>query len=133
MPGTRVFGRRTFLGSAAMTLAAAESGVLGLPAATEGGSRQLTAFDRATQWINSAPLSITSLLEKPVLVQFGTYTCINWLRTLPYVRAWHRQYMPGLTVIGVHTPEFAFEKDLDNVRRAMQHMNIAFPIALDND
>ena len=125
--------RRAFLGTAAMTLAAAELGVLGLPAATEGGSRQLTAFDRATPWINSPPLSAASLLGKAVLVQFGTYTCINWLRTLPYVRAWHQRYMPGLAVIGVHTPEFAFEKDLDNVRRAMQHMNIGFPIALDND
>jgi len=133
MPGTRAFGRRAFLSSAAMTLAAAEFGVLGLPAATEGGSRQLTAFDRATAWLNSPPLSTTSLLGKPVLVQFGTYTCINWLRTLPYVRAWHQQYMPGLAVIGVHTPEFAFEKDLDNVRRALQHMDIGLPIALDND
>ena len=132
MPPTHDRGRRAFLGTAAMTLAAAELGGLGL-AVKAGGSRQLTAVGDATTWLNSPPLSTASLLGKPVLVQFGTYTCINWLRTLPYVRAWHQRYRPGLTVIGVHTPEFAFEKDLDNVRRAMQHLNIGFPIALDND
>ncbi len=125
--------RRAFLGTAAMTLAAAELGGLGLAAMTAGSSRQLTAVGDATAWINSPPLSTTSLLGKPVLVQFGTYTCINWLRTLPYIRAWHQRYMPGLAVIGVHTPEFAFEKDLDNVRRAMPHLNVGFPLVLDND
>jgi hypothetical protein len=68
-----------------------------------------------------------------VLVQFGTYTCINWLRTFPYVRAWAQKYRQGLAVIGVHTPEFAFEKNLDNVRRAVQQMKIDHPIAVDND
>jgi Thioredoxin like C-terminal domain len=133
MPARRDRGRRAFLGTAAMTLAAAEFGGLGLAGVTDSGSRQLTAIGDATAWLNSPPLSTASLLGKPVLVQFGTYTCINWLRTLPYVRAWHQQYMPGLAVIGVHTPEFAFEKDLDNVRRAMPHLKVGFPIALDND
>ena len=68
-----------------------------------------------------------------MLVQFGTYTCINWLRTLPYVRAWAQKYRQGLVVIGVHTPEFAFEKKLENVRRAVQQMKLDFPIAVDND
>jgi hypothetical protein len=68
-----------------------------------------------------------------VLVQFGTYTCINWLRTLPYVRAWDQKYGPGLAVIGVHTPEFAFEKNLENVRRAVQQLKVDYPIAIDND
>jgi hypothetical protein len=68
-----------------------------------------------------------------VLVQFGTYTCINWLRTLPYIRAWVQKYRQGLIVIGVHTPEFAFEEDLANVRRAVQQMGIDYPIAIDND
>lgn len=125
--------RRAFLGTAAMTLAAAELGGLSLAAMTSRGPRQLTAVSDATAWINSPPLPTTSLLGKPVLVQFGTYTCINWLRTLPYTRAWHRQYVPRLTVVGVHTPEFAFEKDLDNVRRAMPHLNVGFPLVLDND
>jgi hypothetical protein len=125
--------RRAFLGSAAMTLAAAEFGGLGLANVAAGASRQLAAVGDATQWLNSAPLSAASLLGKPVLVQFGTYTCINWLRTLPYTRAWQQRYTAELTVIGVHTPEFPFEKDLDNVRRAMQHLDVGFPQVLDND
>ena len=95
--------------------------------------RQLAALGRATEWLNSPPLSATTLRGKVVLVQFGTYTCINWLRTLPYVRAWHQKYRQGLVVIGVHTPEFAFEKKLENVRRAVQQMKLDFPIAMDND
>ena len=63
-----------------------------------------------------------------MLVNFCTYTCINWLRTLPYVRAWSQKYKQGLVVLGVHTPEFAFEKNLDNVRRAVQHLKIEYPI-----
>ena len=69
-----------------------------------------------------------------VLIDFWTYTCINWLRSLPYVRAWAEKYQDrGLVVIGVHTPEFAFEKDVDNVRRAARDMRVDYPIALDND
>ena len=72
--------------------------------------------------------------QKVVLIQFCTYTCINWLRTLPYVRAWAGKYEDqGLVVIGVHTPEFGFEKDVDNVRRAVKDMMVEYPIALDND
>jgi thiol-disulfide isomerase/thioredoxin len=152
MPTELDHGRRHFLGRAAMTLAAARFGMLdrlraegasaslaealaeaGTPEANERESRQLAALSQATGWLNSAPLSETSLLGKVVLVQFGTYTCINWLRTLPYVRAWAQKYGQRLTVIGVHTPEFAFEKNLDNVRRALQQMKIDFPIAVDND
>src|SRR5215207_7033754 len=81
-------GRRAFLSTAAMTLAAAELGGLSLATMATGASRQLAAVGGATTWLNSSPLSTTSLLGKPALVQFGTYTCINWLRTLPYVRAW---------------------------------------------
>ncbi len=74
------------------------------------------------------------LRGKVVLVEFWTYTCINWLRTLPYVRAWAEKYKDhGLVVIGVHTPEFAFEKDLDNVRRAVKDMRVDYPVAVDND
>ena len=126
-------GRRRFLGRAAMTLAAARFGMPGTSEATEAESRELAALGRATGWLNSPPLSATTLRGKVVLVQFGTYTCINWLRTLPYVRAWVQKYRQGLVVIGVHTPEFAFEKNLENVRRAMQQMRIDYPIAIDND
>src|SRR4051812_22247552 len=77
------------------------------------------SLDSATGWLNSAPLTPAGLRGKVVLVDFWTYTCINWLRTLPYVRAWAEKYRDrGLVVIGVHAPEFAFEKIPDNVRRA---------------
>src|SRR5688572_7281589 len=132
-PGELDHSRRRFLGRAAMTLAAARLGILGTAEANQGESRQLAALGRATGWLNSPPLSATSLVGKVVLVQFGTYTCINWLRTLPYVRASAQKHRQGLVVIGVHTPEFAFEKNLENVRRAVQQMKLDFPIAVDND
>ena len=125
--------RRGFLGRAVLTMAAAQLGILGAAKASEGEPRQLAGLGRATAWLNSPPLSAMSLLGKVVLVQFGTYTCINWLRTLPYVRAWAQKYRQGFAMIGVHTPEFAFEKDLENVRRAVQQIKIDFPIAVDND
>jgi thiol-disulfide isomerase/thioredoxin len=88
----------------------------------------------ATGWLNSPPLSVDDLREKVVLVEFWTYTCINWLRTLPYVRAWAEKYREqGLVVIGVHTPEFPFEHDVENVRRAAQDLHVAYPIAIDSD
>jgi len=97
------------------------------------GAGDLASFGRATAWLNSPPLTAADLRGKVVLVQFGTYTCINWLRTLPYVRAWATRYKErGLVLIGVHTPEFAFEEDVDNVRRAMKERGITFPIAIDN-
>jgi thiol-disulfide isomerase/thioredoxin len=88
----------------------------------------------ATGWLNSPPLTAEGLRGKVVLVQFWTYTCINWLRTLPYVRAWAEKYQDqGLVVIGVHTPEFPFEKDLDNVRSEAKDMGVDYPIAIDNE
>jgi thiol-disulfide isomerase/thioredoxin len=88
----------------------------------------------ATEWLNSPPLTVDGLRGKIVLVDFWTYTCINWLRTLPYVRAWAEKYKDhGLVVIGVHTPEFEFEHDLGNVRRAAKDMRVDYPIAIDND
>ena len=125
--------RRHFLGTAAMTLAAVPFGLVGTSEANQREPRQIAALGRATAWLNSPPLSAATLRGKVVLVQFGTYTCINWLRTLPYVRAWAQKYRQGLVVIGVHTPEFAFEKKLENVRRAVQQMKLDFPIAVDND
>jgi len=88
----------------------------------------------ATEWLNSPPLSAADLRGKVVLVQFWTYTCINWLRAHPYVRAWAEKYKDqGLVVIGVHSPEFEFEKKPENVRRAVKDMEIVYPIAVDSD
>jgi cytochrome c biogenesis protein CcdA/thiol-disulfide isomerase/thioredoxin len=88
----------------------------------------------ATEWINSAPLAPEALRGKVVLVDFWTYSCINCLRTLPYLRAWAEKYKDaGLVVIGVHSPEFAFEKKPANVRKAVKDLDIGFPVALDND
>jgi thiol-disulfide isomerase/thioredoxin len=95
---------------------------------------RMPPFGGATGWLNSAPLTAAELRGKVVLVDFWTYSCINWLRQLPYVRAWAEKYKDhGLVVIGVHTPEFEFEKNVDNVRRATNEMAITYPIALDND
>jgi len=82
--------------------------------------------------MNSPPLTDANLQGKVVVVDFWTYTCINWLRTLPYVRAWAEKYREGLVVIGVHTPEFPFEHDLDNVRRAVRELRVDYPVAVDN-
>jgi thiol-disulfide isomerase/thioredoxin len=88
----------------------------------------------ATGWLNSAPLSPAELRGHAVLVDFWTLTCINWLRTEPYVRAWSQAYRgDGLVVIGVHTPEFSFEHDIDRVRRAVKERGIDYPVAVDND
>jgi thiol-disulfide isomerase/thioredoxin len=94
----------------------------------------LPGFDGATGWLNSPPLTVAGLRGKVVLVDFWTYTCINWLRTLGYVRAWAKKYEDqGLVVVGVHTPEFPFERDIDNVRWAAQDMSVEYPVALDSD
>lgn len=88
----------------------------------------------ATTWLNSQPLTVDELRGNVVLINFWTYTCINWLRQLPYVRAWAEKYTDqGLVVIGVHTPEFGFEHNLDNVRRALTDMSINYQIAVDNE
>ena len=94
----------------------------------------LPGFDGATGWLNSPPLTPADLRGKVTLVDFWTYTCINWLRTLGYVRAWSEKYADhGLVVVGVHTPEFPFERDVDNVREAAKEMRVEYPIALDPD
>ena len=88
----------------------------------------------AKGWINSPPLTPESLRGKVVVVQFWTYTCINWLRTEPYIRAWAEKYKDkGLVVIGAHTPEFEFEKDVDNIRLAIKERKIDYPVAIDSD
>src|SRR5262245_15202479 len=95
---------------------------------------ELSSLSSASGWLNSPPLTVESLRGKVVLIDVWTYTCINWLRTVPYVRAWAEKYKDqGLVVIGVHAPEFPFERNVDNVRRAVNEMRLTYPIAVDND
>jgi thiol-disulfide isomerase/thioredoxin len=124
--------RRLLLRSAAMAIGIGQLGVFG-GADANAASGELTALGRARDWINSPGLGPRELAGKVVLVDFWTYTCINWLRTLPYVRAWANTYPGQLVVIGVHTPEFPFEHDVENVRRAARQMRVDYPIAIDND
>ena len=94
----------------------------GAAIAETGGQSELALLERANEWFNSPALTPASLRGKVVLIDFWTYTCINWLRTAPYVRAWAEKYKDqGLVVIGVHAPEFEFEKNIDNVRWAQQN------------
>jgi cytochrome c biogenesis protein CcdA/thiol-disulfide isomerase/thioredoxin len=94
----------------------------------------MPSLDGATAWLNSPPLTREALRGKVVVIDFWTYSCVNCLRTLPYVRAWYDKYKDqGLVVIGVHAPEFAFEKDIDNVRRAIRDLGVDYPVAIDND
>jgi hypothetical protein len=94
----------------------------------------LPPFDGATTWLNSQPLTPADLRGQVVLISFGTYTCINWIRSLPWIRAWADAYADrGLTVLGVQTPEFDFEGDLANVTRAIHEMDVRYPVAVDND
>jgi Thioredoxin like C-terminal domain len=94
----------------------------------------MPSLDGATAWLNSEPLTPAGLRGNVLLVNFWTWTCINWLRQEPYVRAWSRAYRDdGLVVIGVHTPEFSFEHDVDGVRRATREREIDYPVAVDND
>jgi thiol-disulfide isomerase/thioredoxin len=129
--------RRAFLSAAALTLAAGRLATRASSAASDsristGG--ELDALRAATKWLNSRPLTADALRGKVVVIDFWTYTCVNWLRTLPYVRAWAGRYKDdGLVVIGVHTPEFPFEHDVENVRRAAKDMRVEYPVAIDND
>ncbi len=94
----------------------------------------LPSFDGATGWLNSEALTPAGLRGRVVAVDFWTYTCINWLRTLPYRRAWHAKYRDhGLTVIGVHTPEFRFERNVDNITARAGDFSVDYPIAIDSD
>src|SRR3954449_5872552 len=94
----------------------------------------LSALDRAPVWLNSAPLTAAGLRGRVVLVDFWTYSCVNWLRTLPYVRTWAERYGErGLVEVGVEAPEVGFEHDLGNVRRAAAALDVGYPIVIDND
>jgi thiol-disulfide isomerase/thioredoxin len=133
--------RRRIVGAVAMTVAASRLGVIGSASAQSGRvaaqlptEGNMPSLDDATAWINSPPLTANGLRGKVAVVNFCTYSCINWLRSLPYVRAWDEKYKnQGLVVVGVHSPEFGFEKDLNNVRRALKDMRIDYPVAVDND
>jgi thiol-disulfide isomerase/thioredoxin len=149
--------RRRFLAIAAMIIAAAQPAVIcsvraqssKTMAAHKGATNtqqmvpatirlpiegELPSLHSATLWLNSQPLTPNSLRGKVVLVEFWTYSCINWRRQLPYVRAWADRYQDqGLVVIGVHAPEFSFEKNIDNVRHATKDVRIDYPIVIDND
>jgi thiol-disulfide isomerase/thioredoxin len=94
----------------------------------------LPEFQGISQWLNSSPLTVAGLQGNVVLVQFWTFACINCQRTLPYVVRWHQQYAAqGLKVIGIHTPEFAYERDIDNIKQALQRFQITYPVPVDND
>jgi thiol-disulfide isomerase/thioredoxin len=149
--------RRHFLGTASMILVAAQLGLTDSAKAraseTKSGDQPTTevqpmasaatplpiegdfpSLGGATAWLNSQPLKASSLRGKVVVVDFWTYTCINWLRSFPYVRAWADKYKDrGLVMIGVHTPEFSIEKNVANVRRAAKEIRVDYPIAIDND
>jgi thiol-disulfide isomerase/thioredoxin len=133
--------RRRFLESSIMAIVAAHLGLTGCANAqsnksairlsSEGSMPSLTG---ATEWLNSAPLTPASLRGKVVLINFWTFSCINSLRQLPYLRAWAAKYKnQGLVVVGVQAPEFEFEKNLDDVRWARKSMELDYPIAIDND
>jgi len=117
-----------------MTIAATQFGMIGSAQSKSNKTGVLDALEIASEWINSRPLTAAGLRGKVVLIDFWTYTCINWLRTLPYVRAWAAKYKDqGLVVIGVHSPEFEFEKNVENVRRAVKDMRVDYPVAIDSD
>jgi thiol-disulfide isomerase/thioredoxin len=151
-PRRRTFQTEVFIVKATqLLLIAILAGAIGLPIETLAEDKsvvqrmastavqlhiegELPSLGRATEWLNSQPLTQAGLLGKVVLIDFWTYSCINWRRSLPYVRAWAEKYKDqGLVVIGVHTPEFEFEKIADNVHVAVKDMRIDYPIAIDND
>lgn len=96
--------------------------------------RSLPEFQGISQWLNSAPLKTADLKGNVVLVQIWTFACINCQRTLPYITRWHQQYAAkGLKVIGVHTPEFPFEREVNNIKRALKQHQITYPVPIDNE
>ena len=104
------------------------------PSILAANGKKLPEFQGIQQWLNSDPLTIADLKGNAVLIQFWTFACINCQRTLPYITQWHRKYASqGLKVIGIHTPEFAFERDPNNIKRALQQHQITYPVPIDND
>ena len=104
------------------------------PIAAAPGGMALPEFQGISQWLNSAPLTASSLKGNVVLIQFWTFSCINCQRTLPYVTRWHRDYADrGLKVIGIHTPEFPFEHDINNIKAALSKHEITYPVPVDQE
>ena len=119
-------------GNAAMTMSGSKAKAASVPSLPSEG--EMPPLTGATAWLNSPPLTREALKGKVVVIDFWTYSCINCLRAIPYVRAWAEKYRDqGLVVIGVHSPEFAFEKNVNNVRNAVAQLAIPYPVAIDND
>jgi thiol-disulfide isomerase/thioredoxin len=140
MTGEISHNRRRFIGSATMAIVAAHLGMIGCAKAQSTIAIRLPveaefpSLGGATQWLNSEPLTAAGLRGKIVVINFWTFSCINSLRMLPYIRAWAAKYKAqGLVVIGVQAPEFTFEKNIDNVRWAVKDLRLEYPIAIDND
>ena len=130
-PGGSMAMSGAMSGAPSMTMSAKSSAAATDGLGVEGG---LPPLDGAVEWLNSPPLTPQGLRGKVVLIDFWTYSCINCLRAIPYVRAWAEKYKDqGLVVIGIHTPEFAFERNIDNVKRAVRDLKIDYPVAIDND
>ena len=128
---TRFLSQFTFLSTA--TTEQKLIAQLDKPSGTLAETGMMPPLTGTTQWLNSPPLTSETLRGKVVLVDFWTYSCINCLRTLPYLKAWDKKYRTqGLVIIGVHTPEFAFEKDPHNVEQALHDLGITYPVAMDN-
>src|ERR1700712_931948 len=122
--------RRALLGAGAVSLA----GAWGAEGLAQDRPSTMPDFSGAVAWLNSAPLRAQGLAGRVVLVQFWTFTCVNWQRTLPFVSAWSGKYRDqGLVVIGVHTPEFSFEHEVPNVREATAKLRIDYPVAIDSN
>jgi len=126
--------RRRFLSRAALAIAAGQLGMIVSAKPLFSRNSELSSLEIASAWLNSQPLTAAALHGKVVVVDFWTYSCINWRRQLPYVRAWAEKYKNhGLVVIGVHAPEFSFERNMDNVRQATKDVRIDYPVVIDND
>ena len=137
LPGPAMAGGGAMSGNAAMSGAMKGGGAM-MSARGAAASLpvvgKLPPLDGATEWLNTAPLTADGLRGHVVVIDFWTYSCINCLRALPYVKAWYDKYRDqGLVVLGIHAPEFAFEKDLRNVRREVQELGVKYPVAVDND
>jgi thiol-disulfide isomerase/thioredoxin len=131
-----LFAATVVAGAAAIgTLIASPAASAALSPATglSDGNTSAPEFTGIDKWLNSEPLTLQQLRGKVVLVDFWTYTCINCIHVLPYVKSWNQKYKDqGLVVVGVHTPEYPFERDTDNVRKAIKRFDITFPVAQDN-
>jgi thiol-disulfide isomerase/thioredoxin len=127
------FGMAAVFALLAGVLASSVIGASAVPSGTAKSSGIAPEFRGIEKWLNGPPLSMQQLRGKVVLVDFWTYSCINCINTLPYVKAWHQRYASeGLVVVGVHTPEYPFERSTANVEAALKRFGIRYPVAQDN-